>query len=321
MELSEYLDQTKADGWKKIIGTVAGALIIGGIAIVNKYFPGITGNVDAQNFGSMVSELTVGAVTGIYTLAQAYHDGKKAEAAATVIAAEKAAAAPAPPQLIDNPDYGKFQPAQIAAFKQPVPQPQLVPDRPNTVTRALDAMTAKVSDDQGAFDFLMEELGRTIDRQYKFYVDAAMSTLDAIKKVVAEYLGVDLTPQDCQAVAANVNLATILHSYADKTVLASIWSARKAGTLSAACWAGIMGQAYRRARQNVIEAFQSAVYDARDQAARASAMACFGLNEYTQKTCVPSGQGILWINLHGGMVPFNGYTLVGVDPASLKPVE
>jgi hypothetical protein len=198
-------------------------------------------------------------------------------------------------------------------------KPQIKPDFPNVVSQNLETMTKLVSSDEGAFQYLMDTIAGTIDREFQRYMTASLQPLEALQKVVKDYLGVDLTPQDCEAISANKNLASILHSYADKTILASIYTAYKAGTLGKAVWPAMMNRAYFYARKNVIETSQSKAYSEDVKLSR-EGMSDFGLNDYTIKTAVKSGAGVMYINIGGSPRHFNGYDLAGLDPASMKPV-
>jgi hypothetical protein len=113
--------------------------------------------------------------------------------------------------------------------------------------------------------------------------------------VVAQYLSVNLTPTDCEAILSNKNLATILHSYADKTIIASIYAQHKAGQLGSGVWEGCMARAKFYARQSVIDSIQKKL-NGEDLVLAREGMAALGLNEYTQKTAISSG-GTWMVNI------------------------
>lgn len=307
--MSEIGDTTKVDGYKKFLYLVIGSIGTAALSVIND-----PAGKEAANQGITLATNLIPVASGVIgTIVQGIVDIFKLKSEATVKAAEKTST-----PMFDNPEYGKRQISQAEILaKQTIPTIQIKPDFPNEVSQNLEIMTKLVSSDEGAFQYLMDTIGETIDREFQRWITASLQPIEALQKVVSQYLNIDLTPADCEAIIANKNLATILHSYADKTILASFYTAHKAGTLGAGVWDKLKDRAYFYARKNVIDTSASKAMS-EDLTISREGMAAFGLNDYTIKTAIKSGKGIMYINIGGSPRNFNGFALAGVDTETMK---
>lgn len=240
-------------------------------------------------------------------------DAVHTEATAKV---EAAKVTPAPTVMITNPDYGKYQSPQIVDGKfVEKNEPQIKADFPNLASQQIEAMDKLTATDEGAFQILINNIGETIDREFQHWVTASLQPIEALQKVVAHYLDVNLTPADCEAIIANKNLASILHSYADKTIIASIYTAHKAGTLGKGVWEGCMARAKFYARKSILDNLQKKL-NGEDITLAREAMSALGLNTYTQKTAVSSG-GTWMVNIGGSYRYITPAELAGIDPLTM----
>jgi hypothetical protein len=314
------IDETKLDGYKKI-----GAIILGAVgtlvmfAVKDPAQQAAANQVIAmvQNLIPVGAAVIYAAIQGIVDVVKVNTAGKVAEAQVQVIAQTPAASTP----MFDNPEYSKSQPAQITAFNQPIAVMQNKLITPNPTSVMLNAATEMVSTPKGSVDYLMGELGETIDREYQHMLDVNpnLGTLERVQEVVKKYLGINLTPDDCKAVQAMIGLPEILHSYADKTILAGLWAAYQAKQLGPAVMPGLMKRAYQMAREDVIIHAEAKVQKAETDAEIKAALADIGLGEYAQKTYIPTGKQF-YVNFNGGLKPLSVAAFFNLDPVSMEPI-
>lgn len=277
--------------------------------------------LDPANLGIYFARLGISyAPTLIYFFASRYYVGKITEQNKTVIdnkamikdtetAAATLPAAPAEKVV-----------SQMDSFNKGIPEMQLKPDFPNMVSVLLKEWEGKASTDDGVFDILMNRLGAIVDADYLAWADAALQTVEALKAFASRYYHVDLTDEECAAVRNNFFLSAIKHAEADKTIVASIYAAYKAGTLGKdgsgkyPVWEQLKTRALYYARKSVIDNEQAKLTSGDIKLAR-EAMADLGLNDYTQRTAT-SSQGTWWINL-GGLKPVNVAVLAGLNSQTM----
>ena len=308
------------DGWTNI------AYIGIGIAmsLATAFVTDAAKQAQIQQYGALIlSALPTAAGiigAGFQTIKDAYRStaaGKAAQAQATPAPTVTTVGTP----MFDNPEYGKVPQAQITAFNQPIAVMQNKLITPNPTSVMLNAATEMVSTPKGSVDYLMGELGETIDREYQHMLDVNpnLSSLERVQEVVSKYLGITLTPDDCKAVQAMIGLPEILHSYADKTILAGLWASYQAKQLGPAIMPGLMKRAYQMAREDVIVHAESKVQKAETDAEIKAALADIGLGEYAQKTYVPTGKQF-YVNFNGGLKPLSVAAFFGLDPISMEPL-
>lgn len=306
------VDETKLDGYKKLGAAALG--IIGSTVLLAVKDPAAQEATKAAI--EMAASLVPAAISGIYLIIQGMIDINKVKGTAQV---ETAKNTPAPttayvPTATDAMPQG----SQIAAFNKGIETYQAKPDFPNVVSQNLDVWTKLAKTDEGAFQILMDRIGVVIDEEYRKWADASLQSVEALQKFASQYFGVKLTQQDCEAISANKNLATVIHAESDKTIIASIYTAHKAGTLGKGVWEGCVERALYFARKSVIDTVQRKLISD-DMSIVKEGMSDLGLNSYTQRTAI-SGQGTWYINLGGSPKIINPAVLAGLDPETYKPI-
>jgi hypothetical protein len=312
------MDETKLDGYKRFLYLVLGVAGSTVMSLVNDPAKQAVAN---QAITLAVNLVPVGA-GAIGTIVQGFIDIFKVKAAAEVAVAEKPKVTmvtqTTSTPMFDNPEYGQKPVSQMDSFNKGLPEPQIKPDFPNTVSKNLEVWSKMAGTDEGAFQILMDRIGVFIDEEYKRWSTAALQDVASLQEFASRYLGVKLTPQDCEAISANKNLASVIHAEADKTIIASIYTAHKAGTLGKGVWEGCMERALYYARKSVLDTVSKKLISEDISLAR-EGMSDLGLNGYTQRTAISSG-GTWYVNIGGGPRVCDPFSLAGIDSITMKPL-
>jgi hypothetical protein len=208
----------------------------------------------------------------------------------------------------------------------PIPNPVPIPPSPTPIVapvvpislvkdRVATAITL-VSTDAGMWDYLMQNLGDKINAamQHMLSVNPNMATIDAVKAVVAQYLGVSLTVQQCSDVQSILGLPQVLFAYHDQSILQSFKDAALSGHLSAGMVQMFRNTAVRYASVNIVnEATMRVQNDDLPIEQRWLALQEFGLSADVAHQAIFSG-GMVTINWMGSWRAFDPWALSGVSP-------
>jgi len=311
---------TVLNGWKKILAATVPTVVTGvNAAIVGVNLP-LPESYDLIPMAAWLVKACVCMAPSIASIiggVKYMAENVKQDIAHTEATAKVETAKSTP--MFDNPEYGKRQVSQAEErYYKVIAQPQLKPDFPNAVSRNLEVWSKMAASDEGAFQILMDRIGVFIDEEYKRWSTSSLQDIESLKEFAKRYLGVALTSQDCEAVSANKNLATVVHAEADKTIIASIYTAHKAGTLGPGVWEGCKVRALYYARKSVIDTVQRKLIS-EDLPLVREGMADLGLNDYTQRTAI-SGAGTWYVNIGGGPRICDPFALAGIDSITMKPL-
>ncbi len=308
------MDETKLDGYKKFLYLLLG---VAGTAAAS-YFNDPSKLAVANQWIAIATNFVPVAVGSLGAIIQGAVDIFKVKGAAQVEATKEEAKVITSTPMFDNPEYGKFQAPQIVDGKfVDTGKPQLKPDTPNVVTQNLSVWEKMANTDEGAFQILIGNIGAFIDEEYKRWSTASLQDVESLKEFAKRYLGVSLTPADCEAISANKNLASVVHAEADKTIIASIYTAHKAGTLGKGVWEGCMARAMFYARKSVFNAVTTKL-QSEDMDLVREGMKDMGLNDYTIRRAINAG-GVWYVEIGGSPRPIDVASMSGYDPLTLLP--
>jgi len=201
-----------------------------------------------------------------------------------------------------------------------VTAPVVTPTNTNTggvslVKDRISAAVKLVSTDTGMWDYFEQSLGDKINTAMKHMLslNPNMATIDAVRAVVDQYLGIKLSTEQCSTIQGILGLPQVLFAYSDASIFASFKTAAMAGTLPSWYIEVLRKSAVRNVTLSLVnEAINRVQNDNADIASRKLALQEFGISPSdAERTIFSSGSTVIWYL--GGYRAFNGYALAGID--------